>query len=86
MTQGSDEAEDARPARWGASLGLAGPLGGALSWQARVTAATSLLYRTHRPEEFYTDGTVGLGRNYADQVQASVSLGMSRRGSLALPA
>ena len=43
---GSDKAEDARPARWGASLGLAGPLGGALSWQARVTAATSLLYRT----------------------------------------
>ena len=78
---GSDKAEDARPARWGASLGLAGPLGGALSWQARVTAATSLLYRTSRPEEFYTDGTVGLGRNYADQVQASVSLGIPVDGA-----
>jgi hypothetical protein len=79
--EGSDEAEDARPARWGGTLGLAGPLGSSLSWRARVTAATSLLYRTHRPEEFYTDGTVGLGRNYADQVQASVALGVPVSGA-----
>ncbi len=78
---GSDEPEDARPARWGAALGVAGPLGGTLSWRARVTAATSLLYRTHRPEEFYTDGTVGIGRNYADQVQASLSVGVPIEGS-----
>jgi hypothetical protein len=78
---GSDDAEDARPARWGGSLGLAGPLGGALSWRARVTAASSLLYRTSRPEEFYTDGTIGLGRNYADQVQATVALGVPVAGA-----
>lgn len=78
---GSDNAEDARPARWGGSFGLAGPLGSSLSWKARVTAATSLLYRTQRPEEFYTDGTVGIGRNYADQVQASLSLGVPISGA-----
>ena len=78
---GSDDAEDARPARWGGSLGLAGPLGGTLSWRARVTAASSLLYRTSRPEEFYTDGTVGLGRNYTDQVQATVAVGVPVAGA-----
>lgn len=77
---GSNEPEDARPARWGATLGVAGPLGGTLSWRARVTAATSLLYRTHRPEEFYTDGTVGIGRNYADQWQASLAMGIPIEG------
>ncbi len=78
---GSEEAEDARPARWGGTLGLAGPLGSSLSWQTRVTAATSLLYRTHRPEEYYTDGTVGIGRNYADQLEATVSLGIPVEGA-----
>ena len=78
--RGSDNVEDAHPARWGGTLGLAGPLGQSLSWRARVTAASSLLYRTTRPEEFYTDGTVGLGRNYADQVQATLSLGIPVEG------
>ncbi|HKP28172.1 MAG TPA: hypothetical protein VJU15_02175 [Gemmatimonadales bacterium] len=78
--KGSANVEDARPARWGGTLGLAGPLGQTLSWRARVTAASSLLYRTTRPEEFYTDGTVGLGRNFADQVQATLAFGVPVEG------
>ena len=79
---GSDGGDGAkRPARWAASLGAAGALGRALSWQARVTAATSLVYRTHRPEEYYTDGGIGLGRNFADQVLATVQVGIPVRSA-----
>lgn len=80
---GSDgELDDAkRPARWGGALGLAGPLGAALSWRGRLTAGSSLLYRTPRPEEYYSDGAIGLGRNHADNVAATVSIGVPVRSA-----
>lgn len=70
-----------RPPRWGGALALSGPLGGSLSWRGRLTAGSSLLYRTPRPEEYYSDGTIGLGRNYADNVVATVSVGVPVRAA-----
>jgi hypothetical protein len=76
---GPDDA--ARPARWGGALGLAGPLGTSLSWRGRISAGSSLLYRTPRPEEYYSDGMIGLGRNSADNVAATLSVGVPVRGA-----
>jgi hypothetical protein len=73
---GSDDPASARPARWGMILGASGPIGANLSWQSRFTAATSLAFRTHTPEQNYTDGGVGIGRNSADQAEFRFSLGV----------
>jgi hypothetical protein len=73
---GSADPASARPARWGMILGASGPIGANLSWRSRFTAATSLAFRTHTPEQNYTDGGVGIGRNAADQVEFRFSLGV----------
>jgi hypothetical protein len=69
---GADGAK--RPARWATTLGGAGAMGPTLSWRAVVSAASSLVYRTPRPEEYFTDGGIGLGRNSGDQVRATLSV------------
>lgn len=64
------------PNRWALTLAGFGPLGQALGWRAVYTRASSLAFRTLDPFENFTDGGVGLGRNFADldQLTATVSV------------
>lgn len=73
--------EDRFPNRWAFTVGASGPLGGRLAWRAFYTQASSLAFRTQDPFESFTDGGVGLGRNFADmdQVTLRVSLPAANR-------
>lgn len=71
---------DRFPDRWAVTLGAHGPLGERLAWRALVTRATSLAFRTASPFESFTDGGVGLGRNFADNDRAFVSVSVPVAG------
>jgi hypothetical protein len=66
------------PNRWALTLSAFGPLGGALAWRAWYTQASSLAFRTLNPFENFTDGGVGLGRNYADMDQITLTASVPR--------
>ena len=66
------------PNRWALTLAAFGPLGRALAWRALYTQASSLAFRTLNPFENFTDAGVGLGRNFADQDQATVTVSIPR--------
>ncbi len=57
--------------RWAFTLAAYGPLGPRFAWRAWYTQASSLAFRTGRPEENFTDQYVGIGRNWSDQDQLS---------------
>jgi hypothetical protein len=65
---------DRYPDRWALTLAGFGPLGNDLAWRALFTRATSLAFRTLDPFENLTDFGVGLGRNFADMDQVTVSV------------
>jgi hypothetical protein len=69
------------PDRWAVTLAGFGPLGQELAWRALYTRATSLTFRTQNPFENLTDFGVGLGRNFADmdELTVSVSFPLARR-------
>jgi hypothetical protein len=62
------------PDRWALSLAGYGPLGRQLSWCAFYTQASSLAFRTLNPMENLTEAGVGLGRNFADMDQLSLTV------------
>jgi hypothetical protein len=64
------------PNRWAFTVTAFGPLGRALSWRALYTQASSLAFRTSNPFENFTDAGVGLGRNFDDMDQASLTVGV----------
>ncbi|HEV7367380.1 MAG TPA: hypothetical protein VGN76_16155 [Gemmatimonadales bacterium] len=64
------------PDRWALTLSAFGPLGSALAWRAFYTQASSLAFRTFNPFENFTDHGVGLGRNFADMDQLTVSVSL----------
>jgi hypothetical protein len=64
------------PDRWALSLAAFGPLGSDLSWRASYTQASSLAFRTLDPFENLTERGVGLGPNFDDMDQLSVTVSM----------
>ena len=64
------------PDRWALTLAAFGPLRSALAWRAFYTQASSLAFRTFNPFENFTDHGVGLGRNFADMDQLTVSVSL----------
>ncbi len=61
------------PSRWAFTVAGSGPLGRRLGWRAFYTQASSLAFRTLSPFESFTDAGVGLGRNFDDMDQATVT-------------
>ena len=66
------------PNRWALTVAGVGPLGRALAWRAFYTQASSLAFRTLDPFESFTDGGVGLGRNFDDMDQVTLTVGVPR--------
>ncbi|MGH7498096.1 MAG: hypothetical protein ACREL3_04510 [Gemmatimonadales bacterium] len=62
------------PDRWALTLSAFGPLGRALGWRALYTQASSLAFRTLDPFQNLTDAGVGIGRNFDDQDQTTVTV------------
>jgi hypothetical protein len=64
------------PNRWALTVAAFGPLGRRLAWRGYYTQASSLAFRTLDRFENFTDGGVGIGRNFddMDQVTLTVSL------------
>ncbi len=69
------------PSRFGLGLTGSGPLGRRLSWRASYAMNSSLAYHTFNPNENFTDGGVGIGRNFIDNDQFSLSLAVPLRAS-----
>ncbi|HEX2636406.1 MAG TPA: hypothetical protein VHL81_04720 [Gemmatimonadales bacterium] len=73
--QGADTA-GRYPNRWALTVGAFGPLGRALSWRGLYTQASSLAFRTLDPFENFTDAGVGIGRNFDDMDQLTLTVGV----------
>jgi hypothetical protein len=69
------------PSRFGLGLVGAGALGRALSWRASYAMNSSLAYHTFDANENFTDAGVGIGRNFIDNDQFSLSVGVPLRAS-----
>jgi hypothetical protein len=53
-------------------LNAMGPMGRVASWQALYTQVSSLALRAFNPADNFTDGGVGIGRNFSDQDQLTL--------------
>ena len=60
--------------RWALTLGAEGPLGREVAWHAVYTQVSSLALRAFNPADNFTDGGVGVGRNFSDQDQITFRL------------
>jgi hypothetical protein len=58
--------------RWALTLAGMGPLGSRAAWHVLYTQVSSLALRAFNPAENFTDGGVGVGRNFSDQDQLTV--------------
>ena len=67
------------PNRWGLTVAGFGPLGRALGWRAFYTQASSLAFRTLDPFENFTDAGVGIGRNFDDMDQLTLTVSVPAR-------
>jgi hypothetical protein len=65
--------------RWALTLAAEGPLGASAAWHALYTQVSSLALRAFNPAENFTDGGVGVGRNFSDQDQLSLRVSMPVR-------
>jgi len=66
------------PNRWALTVAGFGPLGRVLGWRAFYTQASSLAFRTQNPFENFTDAGVGIGRNYDDMDQLTLTVSVPR--------
>jgi hypothetical protein len=62
------------------TLGAQGPLGASIGWQALYTQVSSLALRAFNPADNFTDGGVGIGRNFSDQDQLTLRATLPVRG------
>ncbi|HEU5303321.1 MAG TPA: hypothetical protein VFU40_01645, partial [Gemmatimonadales bacterium] len=60
--------------RWAFTLGARGPLFEVAAWRALYTQVSSLALRAFNPAENFTDGGVGIGRNFSDQDQITLQV------------
>lgn len=68
------------PDRWALTLAAFGPLGRRLAWRAFYTQVSALAFRTFNPFENFTDNGVGLGRNFTDMDQLTLSVSVPVAG------
>jgi hypothetical protein len=68
------------PDRWALTLAAFGPLGPLLAWRAFYTQASSLAFRTLNRFENFTDNQIGLGRNFSDMDQLTLSVSLPLAG------
>jgi hypothetical protein len=66
--------ETPRPNRWGLSVTASGPLGTAMAWRGSYTMVSSLAFHTQNPTQNFTDGGVGIGRNFPDNGLLSLTV------------
>ncbi len=69
------------PNRWALTISAFGPLGRSLGWRGIYTQASSLAFRTIDPFENLTDAGVGIGRNFADQDQTTLTVSVPHGAS-----
>jgi len=62
--------------RFAFTLAASGPAGRTAAWRALYTQVSSLALRTFNPTENFTDAGVGLGRNYSDNDQLTLTMTM----------
>ena len=62
-----------RPNRWALTGSVMGPVGSRGSWRALYTQVSTYAFRTTRPEEDYVNVGVGLGRQFVDGDQLTVT-------------
>jgi hypothetical protein len=58
--------------RWALTFNAVGPLGRTVAWQVLYTQVSSLALRAFNPGDNFTDGGVGVGRNFSDQDQLTL--------------
>jgi hypothetical protein len=58
--------------RWALTVGAMGPLGATAAWHLLYTQVSSLALRAFNPADNFTDGGVGVGRNFSDQDQLTI--------------
>jgi hypothetical protein len=69
------------PDRWAFTLMGFGPIGTRASWRALYTQASSLAFRTFDNQfQDFTDDGVGIGRNFADNDQITITLSQPMAG------
>jgi len=66
--------------RWALTLNAQGPVGGSAAWQVLYTQVSSLALRAFNPADNFTDGGVGIGRNFSDQDQLTLRATLPVRG------
>ncbi|HJP56447.1 MAG TPA: hypothetical protein VJ847_05395 [Gemmatimonadales bacterium] len=62
--------------RYAFTLAASGPAGSNAAWRAFYTQVSSLALRTFNPTENFTDAGVGLGRNYSDNDQLTLTVSL----------
>ena len=62
--------------RWAFTVSAEGPLGRPAAWHAMYTQVSSLAFRAFNPHENFTDGGVGIGRNFSDHDQLSLRVSL----------
>lgn len=67
--------------RFGGTVRVSGPLGRRVSYSTTYSLVSSLALRAFRPTESVLDGGVGIGRNFSDNDQFTVQLGVPVRGT-----
>ncbi|HEX2249360.1 MAG TPA: hypothetical protein VHH32_03380, partial [Gemmatimonadales bacterium] len=67
--------------RWALTVGAAGPLGASMAWRLLYTQVSSLALRAFNPADNFTDGGVGIGRNFSDQDQLTLTATLPVRSS-----
>ena len=67
------------PNRFGLGMVAAGPLAGGFAWRASYAMNSSLAYHTTNVNENFTDAGVGIGRNFIDNDQFSLSVSVPVR-------
>jgi hypothetical protein len=66
--------EDSQLNRYAFALAASGPLAGRFAWRGYYTQASSLAFRSLVPFENFTTTGVGLGRNFVDQDQVTLTV------------
>lgn len=80
LTYKNRGASDRNPDRWAFTLMGFGPLGRTRAWRAFYSQASSLAFRTFDDQfQDFSDAGVGIGRNFADNDQLTISLTMPVR-------
>jgi hypothetical protein len=65
--------------RWALTVGGMGPLGGTAAWNLLYTQVSSLALRAFNRMDNFTDGGIGVGRNFSDQDQLTFRVSLPVR-------